>query len=80
MTTSHELRAIGYVESPLVDPETAPKQGFEGAPDAWLVFHLEVAEGIRDLAVGDEVFVLTWLHRAQRDLLAVHPPRRPRQP
>jgi tRNA-Thr(GGU) m(6)t(6)A37 methyltransferase TsaA len=68
------------VESPLVDREAAPKQGFEGAPDAWLVFDPEVAAAVRDLAAGDEVFVLTWLHRARRDLLAVHPRGDPRNP
>jgi hypothetical protein len=73
MTTSYEIRPIGHIESSLVDREAAPKQGFEGAPDAWLVFELGVSEGLRDLAVGDEVFVLTWLHRARRDVLAVHP-------
>jgi tRNA-Thr(GGU) m(6)t(6)A37 methyltransferase TsaA len=73
ITTRYEVRPIGSVESPLVDPKTAPKQGFEGAPEAWLVFSPEVAEGIRDLAVGADVFVLTWLHQARRDLLAVHP-------
>ncbi len=73
MTTPYEIWPIGYVESPLVDRETAPKQGFEGAPDAWLVFNPDVAEGIRDLAVGADIFVLTCLHPAQRDVLAVHP-------
>ena len=80
MTAPYEIRAIGYVESALVDRETAPKQGFEGAPDARLVFNPDVAEGIRDLAVGAEVFVLTWLHHAQRDVLAVHPRDDPRNP
>jgi tRNA-Thr(GGU) m(6)t(6)A37 methyltransferase TsaA len=80
VTTSHEIRPIGHVESPIVDRETAPKQGFEGAPDAWLVFEPEVAEGMRDLAVGDELWVLTWLHRAERDVLAVHPRDDPRNP
>ena len=80
MTTPYEVRPIGYVESPLVDPEGAPKQGFEGAPDAWLVFDPGVVEGIRDLAVGAEVFVLTWLHRSRRDVLAVHPRDDPRNP
>jgi tRNA-Thr(GGU) m(6)t(6)A37 methyltransferase TsaA len=73
MVTQYELRSIGHVESPLVDRESAPKQGFEGAPEAWLVFNPDMAEGIRDLAVGADVFVLTWLHRAQRDVLTVHP-------
>ena len=68
------------MESPLVDPEAAPKQGFEGAPDAWLVFDPNVAAAVRDLAAGDEAFVLTWLHRARRDVLAVHPRDDPRNP
>ena len=80
MTTRYEVRPIGYVESPLVDPRPAPKQGFEGAPEAWLVFNADVAEAARDLAVGAEVFVLTWLHQARRDLLAVHPRDDPRNP
>jgi tRNA-Thr(GGU) m(6)t(6)A37 methyltransferase TsaA len=80
MTTAYEIRPIGHVESPLVDRETAPKQGFEGAPDAWLVFNPDVVEGIRDIAVGADVFVLTWLHLAQRNVLAVHPRDDPRNP
>jgi tRNA-Thr(GGU) m(6)t(6)A37 methyltransferase TsaA len=80
MTAPYEIRPIGYVESPLVDRESAPKQGFEGAPEAWLVFDSTVAEGIRDLAADAEVFVLTWLHQAQRDVLAVHPRGDPANP
>lgn len=76
----YEVRPIGHVESPLVDRETAPKQGFEGSPEAWLVFDPAVAEGVRDLTVGSEAFVLTWLHRARRDVLAVHPRDDPRNP
>lgn len=68
-----ELTPIGRVESPLTDPATAPKQGDEGAPDAWLVFAAEVLEGLGGIEVGDEILVLTWLHRARRDVLAVHP-------
>jgi tRNA-Thr(GGU) m(6)t(6)A37 methyltransferase TsaA len=73
VTAPYEIRPIGYVESPLLDRETAPKQGSEGAPQAWLVFNPGMAEGIRDFAVGADLFVLTWLHLAQRDVLAVHP-------
>ena len=80
MTPRYEVRPIGYVESPLVDPRNAPRQGTEGAPDAWLVFNPDVAEAARDLAVDAEVFVLTWLHQARRDLLAVHPRDDPRTP
>jgi tRNA-Thr(GGU) m(6)t(6)A37 methyltransferase TsaA len=74
------VRPVGYVESPLADPASAPKQGFEGAPEAWLVFNPDVADGLRDFAVGEEVLVLTWLHRAERDVLAVHPRDDPRNP
>ena len=80
MTPPDEIRPIGHVESPLVDRATAPKQGFEGAPAAWLVFHPDVAAGLRDLTVGADIFVLTWLHQAQRDVLTVHPRDDPRTP
>ena len=80
MAPRYEVRPIGYVESSLIDPKNAPKQGPEGAPDAWLVFDPDVAQAARDLAVGAEVFVLTWLHQARRDLLAVHPRDDPRTP
>ena len=74
MTESqYQVRPIGHVESSLVDRATAPRQGDEGSPDAWLVFDQGVAEGIRDLRAGGEVLVLTWLDRARRDVLAVHP-------
>ena len=67
------LRPIGRVESVLVDRDAAPKQGDEGAPDAWLVFDPGMREGIRDIGVGTEIIVLTWLDRARRDVLVVHP-------
>ena len=68
-----ELSPIGMVESPLTDRATAPKQGDEGAPEAWLVLRPEVAEGLDGIRPGDEVIVLTWLDRARRDVLRVHP-------
>jgi tRNA-Thr(GGU) m(6)t(6)A37 methyltransferase TsaA len=64
---------IGCVESALADLNQAPMQGDEGAPDAWLVFVPEMAEGVRDLAPGDDLIVLTWLHRADRDVLVTRP-------
>ena len=68
-----EVVPIGVVESSLTDPATAPKQGHEGAPDAWLVFDPGVLEGLEGIRSGDRVIVLTWLHRARRDVLRVHP-------
>jgi tRNA-Thr(GGU) m(6)t(6)A37 methyltransferase TsaA len=69
----YELAPVGRVESPLTDPAEAPKQGFEGAPEAWLVFEPAVMEAVADIRPGDELVVLTWLDRAQRDVLRVHP-------
>lgn len=71
--TVFTVHPIGWVESPLVDPHSAPKQGDEGAPDAWLVFVPEVAAALRNLVPGSDILVLTWLHRANRDVLMVHP-------
>jgi tRNA-Thr(GGU) m(6)t(6)A37 methyltransferase TsaA len=69
----YELQPIGWVESPLVDLAAAPKQGDEGSPDAWLVIDARFSEGLRGLHAGDEIVVLTWLDRAQRDVLVTHP-------
>jgi tRNA-Thr(GGU) m(6)t(6)A37 methyltransferase TsaA len=75
-----ELVAIGTVESPLTDRASAPKQGDEGAPDAWLVFEDRFAEALDGIVVGDDLLVLTWLDRAQRDVLRVHPRSNPANP
>lgn len=79
---TYQLRPIGTVESPLRRPEDAPLQGDEGAPEAWLVLNEEISEAGGALESDAEVIVLTWLDRARRDVLAVHPrsdPGRPRQ-
>jgi tRNA-Thr(GGU) m(6)t(6)A37 methyltransferase TsaA len=68
-----ELRAVGRVESALSDPASAPKQGDEEAPEAWLAFEPEVVEALDGIRAGDEVVVITWLDRASRDVLRVHP-------
>jgi tRNA-Thr(GGU) m(6)t(6)A37 methyltransferase TsaA len=67
------VHPIGWVESSLIDIASAPLQGGLGAPDAWLVFDPGMAEGVRNLAVGSDVFLLTWLHRARRDELTTRP-------
>ena len=67
------LEPIGVVESPLTDRATAPKQGDEGAPEATLVIDERYAEALDGIAPGDELLVLTWLDRAHRDVLRVHP-------
>ncbi|SFS16720.1 tRNA-Thr(GGU) m(6)t(6)A37 methyltransferase TsaA [Dyella sp. OK004] len=68
-----ELKPIGTIESPLTDPGSAPRQPDEDAPEAWLVFEPEVLEGLRNIRPGDTIIVITWLDRARRDVLSVHP-------
>lgn len=67
------LAPIGHVRSALTDATLAPKQGDEGAPDAWLELDARYEPALRELAVGTEILVLTWLHRADRTILRVHP-------
>ena len=73
--TPHEfsIRAIGAVRSSLRSRTGAPRQGSEGAPDAWLDLHPDVMAGLDGIAVGQQVIVLTWLHQARREVLQVHP-------
>jgi tRNA-Thr(GGU) m(6)t(6)A37 methyltransferase TsaA len=73
MADAYEIRPVGVVASPLTDPAAAPKQGDEGAPEAWLVFEPRVAAALEGIAAGDRVIVLTWLHQADRSVLRVHP-------
>ena len=68
-----ELVAIGVVDSPLKLRDHAPKQGDEGAPEAWLVFDDAMAAGLEGIIVGDELLLFTWLDRAARDVLRVRP-------
>ncbi|MFC5063785.1 tRNA (N6-threonylcarbamoyladenosine(37)-N6)-methyltransferase TrmO [Actinomycetospora atypica] len=74
------LRAIGHVSSALRDRDGAPRQADEGAPEAWLDLDPELADGYADLAAGDEIVVVTWLHEAARDVLVVHPRSDPTRP
>ncbi len=70
---SFELRPIGVIRSTLRARDQAPRQGGEGAPDAWLEIEAWAGDAVDGLAVGDEILVLTWLHQADRGVLKVHP-------
>jgi tRNA-Thr(GGU) m(6)t(6)A37 methyltransferase TsaA len=72
-TTHYTIVPIGWVESSLKERAKAPRQGSEGAPDAWLLIRPEFLEGLHGIKLGQEIVVLTLLHEARRDLLKVHP-------
>ena len=75
-----ELRPIGVIRSSIKNRREAPKQGSEGAPDAWLEVDPAVAQALDGLKPGDELIVVTWLHEARRNVLKVHPRSDPRRP
>ena len=68
-----ELIRVAVVESPLTDRAAAPRQGDEGAPEATIVFEPGFLPALEGVAAGDDLLVLTWLDRASRDVLRVHP-------
>jgi tRNA-Thr(GGU) m(6)t(6)A37 methyltransferase TsaA len=72
-TVASPLTPIGVIRSTLRTRPEAPKQGCEGAPNAWLEIAPAVARGLRGIAAGEEIIVITWLHRARRDVLEVRP-------
>ena len=67
------LRPIGYIRSPLAARSSAPRQGSEGAPDAWLEVEPWAVAGLEGIAAGDRLLVVSWLHRGRRDVLRVRP-------
>jgi tRNA-Thr(GGU) m(6)t(6)A37 methyltransferase TsaA len=71
--SSYTIQPIGIVRSELTRLEAAPRQGDEGAPEAWLELTAQVVPGLAGVAVGDELILLTWFHRARRDVLEVRP-------
>jgi tRNA-Thr(GGU) m(6)t(6)A37 methyltransferase TsaA len=75
-----KLVSIAYVDSRLHDRSEAPRQGDEGAPDAWLTFSADVVDGLRGITVGAELLVLTWLHQSARDELLTRPRSDPNNP
>ena len=67
------IKPIGIVHSNLKKRADAPKQGKEGAPDAWIEIQKEYTSGLQGLSIGDQIIIITWLHLSNRDILAVHP-------
>ena len=70
---SYLLEPVGFIRSTLKRRKNAPRQGSEGAPDAWLEISRAFTDALPGINVGDEMIVLTWFHQARRDMLKVHP-------
>ena len=79
-TTTYSLRPVGFVRSRLTARKDAPKQGSEGAPEAWVEIDPAFVEALDGINAGQEVILLTWLHQGRRDVLQVHPRDDPENP
>ncbi|HEX2442513.1 MAG TPA: tRNA (N6-threonylcarbamoyladenosine(37)-N6)-methyltransferase TrmO [Vicinamibacterales bacterium] len=73
MQAGPRLRPVGVIRSDLKTRAQAPRQGSEGAPEAWLEVYPWAAKGLPGIAAGDEIVVITWFHRARRDVFKVRP-------
>ncbi len=69
----YQVEPIGTVESSLAQREDAPRQPDEGAPPAWLLIETALLPALQGIVPGDDIILVTWLDRAQRDVLSVHP-------
>ena len=78
--TLYQIEPIGVIRSTLTSRDAAPRQGDEGAPEAWLDIFAPFEPGLSGILVGDALVVLTWLHLGQRDVLQVHPRGNPNNP
>jgi tRNA-Thr(GGU) m(6)t(6)A37 methyltransferase TsaA len=78
--STYILAPIGIIHSDLMNREAAPRQGYEGAPEAWVEIYSDVADGLLGIRSGAEIIVITWLDRAQRDVLQVRPGRNTNAP
>jgi tRNA-Thr(GGU) m(6)t(6)A37 methyltransferase TsaA len=79
-TTTYSLQPVGFVRSRITARKDAPKQGDEGAPEAWVEIDPAFVEALDGITAGQEVILLTWLHRGRRDVLQVHPRGDPQNP
>lgn len=77
---TYEIHPIGIVRSLLIDRHNAPRQRDEGAPEAWLFIDPKYSDALLGIQQGDQLIVLSWLHKSRRETLQVHPKRIPNAP
>jgi len=72
-SSDYHLQPIGFIQSTIASREQAPKQGYEDAPDAWVIIEAHATPALEGLTEGDDVILITWFHKSKRDVLRVHP-------
>lgn len=80
MPDSYSLTPVGVVHSKLRRLEDAPKQGVEGAPEAWLEIFPQFLDALKGITANSEIIVLAWFHLSDRNVLQVHPRGDPNRP
>lgn len=75
-----KIKPVGRVESTLTGLAAAPRQGSEGAPEAWIVFEADLIDALHGIEPGHELLVFTWLDRGKRDVLQTRPHDDPANP
>lgn len=73
MSNPISVDIIGRVVSSVRNRDEAPRQGEEGSPLTFLDFDRSVSAALENIRVGDRLLLLTWLDRADRSVLKVHP-------
>ena len=71
---------IGVIHSPLKRMEDCPLQESENAPEAMIEIFPEYIEGIKDIKQGDQLLLMTWLHKSDRTIITTHPRNDPAAP
>jgi tRNA-Thr(GGU) m(6)t(6)A37 methyltransferase TsaA len=72
-TPDYCLQPIGFIQSTITTRQEAPKQGYEGAPDAWIIIDEKALPAMEGLTTGDDIILITWFHKSKRDVLQIHP-------
>ena len=72
-TQNCDVSPIGRVHSTLTKRSGAPRQPWEGAPNARLEIYPDFVDGLDGIQAGQDIWVLTWLHESRRSTLKVHP-------
>ena len=76
----YRIRPVGMVRSSLKRLEDCPHQGRERAPDAWLEIDSAFVDGLDGINPGSKIVLLTWFHKAKRNVLKLHPRNNPENP
>jgi tRNA-Thr(GGU) m(6)t(6)A37 methyltransferase TsaA len=66
---NNTLKFIGKINSSLKRIEDCPLQENENAPTAELIILPEFIEAIKDITIGSNILLLTWLHQADRSVV-----------